>query len=181
MNAISAVGVSVPPDLVADLRTDHAGETGAVWIYRGILALSRDAALREFAARHLATEQQHLALVCELLPPRQRSWLTGPWRLAGFLTGALPALFGPRVVYASIAAVETFVDRHYEEQIRALDGRPEHAPLQALLRTCQADECDHRDEARALAGPVAARWPLRLWCAIVGSGSAFAVKIARVV
>lgn len=179
MNALSAVGVAVPADLVAELRTDHAGETGAVWIYRGILAVSRDAALREFAARHLATEQQHLALVCELLPARQRSLLTGPWRVAGFLTGALPALFGPRVVYATIAAVETFVDQHYEEQIRVLDGRPEHAALQALLRHCQADECDHRDEARARAGAVAHTPWLRLWCAVVGTGSALAVKVAR--
>ena len=170
---------AVPADLMAELRTDHAGETGAVWIYRGVLAFSRDAALRDFARRHLATEQEHLDRVCELVPPRQRSWLIVPWRAAGFLTGALPALFGPRVVYATIAAVETFVDRHYEDQIRALDGRSEYADLQALLRRCQADECHHRDEASALTGQPAPGLLLRAWCAVVGWGSEAAVKVAR--
>lgn len=33
----------LPASLVADLRSDHAGETGAVVIYRGILAVTRDA------------------------------------------------------------------------------------------------------------------------------------------
>ena len=176
---------AVPAELMPELRTDHAGETGAVWIYRGVLAITRDAALRDFAKRHLTTEQEHLRLVCELVPPRQRSWLLIPWRIAGFLTGALPALFGPRAVYGTITAVETFVDRHYEDQIRALDGQPEYAALRDLLLTCQADECHHRDEAHALAlaaGGSSTQKPsllLRSWCAVVGSGSETAVKIAR--
>ncbi|MBC7446006.1 MAG: demethoxyubiquinone hydroxylase family protein, partial [Polaromonas sp.] len=46
----------LPAGLVADLRSDHAGETGAVWIYRGMLCVTRDAAVRTFATHHLATE-----------------------------------------------------------------------------------------------------------------------------
>lgn len=181
----SGITPAVPAELMPELRTDHAGETGAVWIYRGVLAITRDAALRDFAQRHLATEQEHLRLVCELVPPQQRSWLLVPWRIAGFMTGALPALFGPRAVYGTIAAVETFVDKHYEDQIRALDGQPQYAPLRDLLLTCQADECHHRDEAHALAlaaGGASQPQPgplLRLWCAVVGWGSETAVKIAR--
>ena len=45
----------LPAALLADLRTDHAGESGAVMIYRGILAVTRDAGLRHFAQAHLAT------------------------------------------------------------------------------------------------------------------------------
>jgi demethoxyubiquinone hydroxylase (CLK1/Coq7/Cat5 family)/predicted DCC family thiol-disulfide oxidoreductase YuxK len=172
-----AVGV-IPADLVADLRSDHAGETGAVMIYRGMLACTRDPGVLDFAARHLATEQRHLAQIEAWLPPARRSRLLGPWRLAGWLTGALPALCGPRAVYATVAAVETFVDRHYQSQIDQLAGREEHATLHALLRDCQADECHHRDEAAALAGP-APGWALRAWCATVGAGSAFAVALAR--
>jgi ubiquinone biosynthesis monooxygenase Coq7 len=168
----------IPADLVGELRSDHAGETGAVWIYHGVLAVSRDAAVRDFASRHRATEQQHLEAISALLPPARRSWLLGPWRVAGFLTGALPALFGPRAVFGTIEAVERFVDRHYQQQIDRLDGRPEHTALRALLQSCQAEEVAHRDEAAALqarpAGPL-----LRAWCALVGSGSAVAVTIAR--
>ena len=170
--------ISIPAELVGELRSDHAGETGAVWIYRGVLAIARDAGVRDFARRHRATEQRHLDLVAALLPPSQRSRLLVPWRVAGFLTGALPALFGPRAVYATIAAVETFVDRHYQQQIDRLAERPEHAALRALLIECQTDECEHRDEALSLQATPPGRW-LRAWCGVVGHGSATAVRIAR--
>lgn len=172
--------------LERDLRSDHAGETGAVFIYRGIAAVARwrgrrgDAELLAFAQRHGQAEAEHLRLIEEWLPAHRRSRLLGPWRLAGWLTGALPALAGPRAVHATIAAVETFVDRHYQQQVDhiAVHGAPEG--LLPLLLRCQADECHHRDEAAALAaaaGPVPA-W-LRAWCTLVGQGSAAAVVLAR--
>ncbi len=164
-----------------ELRSDHAGETGAVWIYRGIAAVARwrrDAALLAFATRHGDTEVEHLRLVEAWLPPHRRSRLLGPWRLAGWLTGALPALAGPRAVHATIASVETFVDRHYQQQIDHLHAHDGPAGLLPLLERCQADERHHRDEAAALAGP-RPRGLLRGWCALVGSGSAAAVVVAR--
>lgn len=193
-SSTAAVSPAVPADLIPELRTDHAGETGAVWIYRGVLAITRDAALRDFAQRHLATEQEHLRLICEWVPPRQRSYLLIPWRIAGFLTGALPAFFGPRAVYGTIAAVETFVVGHYEDQIRVLDGQPEFTALRELLLSCQADEGHHRDEAQAVAAagagaagqgadpmpPARQGLTLRAWCAVVAWGSEAAVKVARV-
>ena len=168
----------VPADLIGELRSDHAGETGAVWIYHGVLALSRDAGVRDFARRHRVTEQRHLALVEALLPWSSRSRLLVPWRAAGFLTGALPALFGPRAVYATVAAVETFVDQHYQQQIDRLQGRSDHRALHDLLRSCQADECEHRDEALAMTDSSPPRW-LAIWCALVSRGSALAVQLAR--
>ena len=81
--------------LTGELRSDHAGEAGAVMIYRGILAGSRNSDIRQFAASHGVTEQGHLDLLETLLPPRQRSILLPIWRIAGWLTGFLPALVGP--------------------------------------------------------------------------------------
>lgn len=164
--------------LVAELRSDHAGETGAVMIYRGILAVARDPALRDFAARHRATEQGHLDLLEALLPPARRSRLLPIWRVAGFLTGALPALFGPRAVHVTIDAVESFVDHHYQQQLDRLDAERIHPELRALLARCQAEEVEHRDEARALAGAPAGPL-LRAWAWIVGAGSAAAVMAAK--
>lgn len=177
----------LPADIIADLRTDHAGETGAVMIYRGILAITRDAELRHFALAHLATESTHLAAIDPLLPPRQRSWLLPIWCLAGWLTGALPALAGPRAVYATIKAVETFVDEHYSEQIEAIDrldpgqANPPLQSLRALLVTCRADEVDHRDEAALLfsRGSIAPSAALRGWVWSVGAGSRVAVGVCR--
>jgi ubiquinone biosynthesis monooxygenase Coq7 len=165
------------PWLEAALRSDHAGETGAVAIYRGILAVSRDAALRQFAARHGATEQGHLDRIEAVLAQAARSRLLPLWRIAGFLTGFLPALAGPRAVYATIDAVETFVDGHYAAQIRRLDAEQSHPALRAMLETCREEEVHHRDEARAEEtrppGPV-----LRGWIALVAWGSEAAVAAA---
>lgn len=169
--------------LERELRSDHAGETGAVYIYRGIAAVAArrgDTELLAFAQRHGETEAEHLRLVEQWLPAHRRSRLLGPWRLAGWLTGALPALAGPRAVHATIAAVETFVDRHYQQQVDHIAAHGAPAGLLPLLQRCQADECHHRDEATALAtaaGPVPL-W-LRAWCAVVGHGSAAAVVLAR--
>ena len=169
---------ALPPALAADLRTDHAGETGAVCIYRGVLAISRDAAVRDFARRHLATEQQHLTVIERWLPVADRSRLLPLWRLSGWLTGALPALFGPLAVYATIAAVETFVDQHYQSQIDRLAGDATWAGLRAELDACRQDEVHHRDEARTQGGTTPGVL-LRLWCAMVGRGSAAAVSVCR--
>ncbi len=163
--------------LIGELRSDHAGETGAVWIYRGVLAVSRDKQLREFCQRHLATETEHLALMDRLLSEAQTSRLLPLWRIAGFLTGAVPAIFGRSAVFLTINAVETFVEQHYLDQIAQLesDGMLE---LAAILNQCMADEVAHKNEAAALAG-TAPEWLSRLIHSMVGTGSALAVQAAR--
>jgi demethoxyubiquinone hydroxylase (CLK1/Coq7/Cat5 family) len=196
--AACSAGVSpFPKSLQRELRTDHAGETGAVMIYRGVLAVARDPDLRDFAQHHLATEQRHLTLIEAVVPPRGRSRLLPLWRLSGWLTGALPACFGPRAVYATIQAVETFVDRHYADQVALIDGllapktgapqsdaQPDAMAqgglrsLRALLEECRRDEVTHRDDA-------AGRWEgragglLTVWQRLVSAGSQMAVRMCR--
>ena len=183
---IDAAG-PLPVALIADLRTDHAGESGAVMIYRGILAITRDAGVRHFAQAHLATEAGHLGKIEPLLALQHRSRLLPLWRMAGWLTGALPALVGPRAVYATIEAVETFVDQHYAEQLESIDrhdpGRidPPLQSLRALLEACRGDEVAHRDEAATLfaLGGKPPSMALRAWVWSVGIGSRVAVKICH--
>ena len=189
----AATWLALPPALCRELRTDHAGEAGAVMIYRGVLALARCPALRDFAHHHLQTEQQHLALIEAVVPPAGRSRLLPLWRVAGWVTGALPAVLGPRAVYATIDAVETFVDQHYADQVRWIDHHTAATPpacrasaalpaLRSLLERCRLDEVQHRDDARARRG-AAGGWPSRLlaraWSAVVGGGSAAAVRVSR--
>lgn len=170
---------AIPAWLVAELRSDHAGESGAVRIYDGILAVSRDAAVRDFAHRHRATEQGHLDLLNDLLPAADRSRLLPIWRVAGWLTGALPALFGPRAVFATVDAVETFVDHHYRAQTDRLAAEGILPDIHALLEKCREEEVHHRDEARE-AGDGPAYGPiLRAWAWVVGAGSAAAVAAAK--
>lgn len=167
--------------LIQELRSDHAGETGAVYIYKGIQVVAQwrgDLELIAFAKSHGATEADHLTEVEHWLPATQRSRLLVPWRLAGWLTGALPSLISRRAVYATIAAVETFVDHHYQQQIDHLQTQGGPDGLLPLLIRCQADEQHHRDESAALAGSHPGLF-LRMWCWTVGWGSSAAVFLAR--
>ena len=100
------------------------------------------------------------------------------WRAAGFLTGAVPALFGRAAVFAEIDAVESFVDRHYADQILKLDKTGLHPELRSLLEQCREDEIHHRDEARASLARPDGLVP-RIWRRLVGAGSAAAVVLAR--
>lgn len=167
--------------LVRELRSDHAGETGAVSIYKGIGAVAkfrRDSEMLAFASDHGKTEAEHLVLIETLLPKTDQSALLGPWRLAGWLTGAIPAVFGRQAVYATIAAVETFVDQHYQQQIDYLNKFGDEGNLLPLLTRCQADEQHHRDEAAGLLLHPPG-FILRSWCWMVGFGSQVAVMLAR--
>lgn len=168
----------LPAAVIADLRTDHAGEVGAVQIYRGVLAVSTDGDLRAFAARHLATELLHLQRIRRWLPAGERSRLLPLWRVAGWLIGAVPALLGPRAVFVTVAAVERFVDRHYERQIAQVAAHPQLAELRATLAACRRDEAAHRGDAlarlRAQPGLLS-----KAWSALVGKGSALAVAASR--
>ena len=163
------------------LRSDHAGEVGAVYIYKGILSIAKDPALVEFSKRHLETEKEHLRKIEEVLPTSKRSKLVGIWKVAGYLLGFLPSLFGSRIVFATIEAVESFVEDHYEEQLKYL--RAQNDPDQALidlLQSCQDDEIEHKNESaikkRSTPGIL-----LNFWMKIVGWGSSSAVKVAKII
>lgn len=173
-------GAPYPSWLESALRSDHAGETGAVAIYRGILSVTRDPSVRAFAERHLASEMRHLTLMEEVLPRARRSRLLALWKSAGFLTGALPSIFGANPVYATIDAVESFVDEHYAEQISNLAPYPEWHALRDLLVRCRADEIEHRDEARRSL-TVEKGLIARVWVRLVALGSAGGVSVARIV
>jgi len=163
---------------IADLRSDHAGECGAVMIYAGILAISQDPGVRTFARQHLRTEVRHRRFFDRWLPARHRSRLLPVWNAAGWGLGAFAALLGPRTVYRTIAAVETFVEKHYLRQIEPM--RRSHG-LSALADRLQAfcdDEVHHReDAARRVAAPEGAL--ARAWIRIVAAGSAAGVAAAR--
>nr|GIR52361.1 MAG: hypothetical protein CM15mP61_10700 [Gammaproteobacteria bacterium] len=163
------------------LRSDHAGEVGAVYIYKGILSIAKDPALVEFSKRHLETEKEHLRKIEEVLPASKRSKLVGIWKVAGYLLGFLPSLFGPRIVFATIEAVESFVEDHYEEQLKYL--RAQNDPDQALidlLQSCQDDEIEHKNES-AIKKRSTPGFLLNFWMKIVGWGSSSAVKVAKII
>lgn len=182
------------PELVKDLRSDHAGETGAVHIYVGAAAAMQlgpaerfGAGARAFVAAHRATEEQHLAYFDRLLERSERSKLLPLWRLMGYGLGFLPTLaLGERGLYCTVEAVEAFVEVHYQQHLVPLAARPRQGPyhypeLCRLLRACCEDEVHHKEDARERWLAPGEERPLwaKLWAKVVGAGSGAAVAVCR--
>jgi ubiquinone biosynthesis monooxygenase Coq7 len=170
---------SLPAWLRAELRSDHAGETGAVYIYLGILAVSRHAGIRGFAGEHLKKEREHLAFFEQWLERRDISLLIPLWRLSGWLLGACSGLAGPRAVYITIDAVEDFVVAHYGAQVARLREADGYREIRDVLEQFQHDEEHHRQDAASRYNPVRPSLWARAWRSIVDSGSRLAVSAAR--
>ena len=163
------------------LRVDHAGELGAVHIYRGQRAVFEGVRGKEHLGERLAEveaqEARHLARFDVLLTERRvRPTLMAPlWRAAGFALGAGTALIGERAVHACTEAVESVIEAHYAEQIAELaDRQPE---LAAELTGFRDDELAHRDEALAEGARQAPAYPVL--AAVIRAGCRAAIRISE--
>jgi ubiquinone biosynthesis monooxygenase Coq7 len=76
------------------------------------MSVSKNQSVRNFVERHLFTETRHLREIEGLLATAQRYRLLPIWRIAGFITGALPSLANSKAVFYTIEVVEKFVDTH---------------------------------------------------------------------
>ena len=161
-----------PIDTKSMIRVDQAGEYGAVRIYGGQLAIMghRSPAARKIAGMALQ-EERHRAFFDRLIAERRvRPTILQPfWKAAGFALGAVTAAMGPEAAMACTAAVETEIDKHYEDQLVALgDSDPE---LSDAIREFQAEEVEHRETALASGAEQAPAYPLlsaaiRLGCRV---------------
>lgn len=163
------------------LRVDHAGEYGAVAIYRGqravFEALPHKADTAEKIAEMEAGEIEHLETFDRLLAERGvRPTLLSPlWNAAGFGLGAATALMGEKAAMACTEAVEDVIEKHYAEQAEALEkDEPE---LTAIVRKFREDEIGHRDAALAAGAQDAPGY--RLLSAAIRFGCRSAIKIAE--
>ncbi|CAN7232574.1 demethoxyubiquinone hydroxylase family protein [Pseudoxanthomonas sp. LjRoot143] len=142
------------------LKVDHAGEHGAVNIYRAQILMARWTApqLVPLLRHFLEHERGHRALFRERLQARGvrrcRSYLlcgAGGWTL-GLLTG----LLGPSAIAATTYAVESVVVQHLIEQRRQLEPIDSDA-FDAVSRIV-AEEQEHHDHGRD-AMQAGAFWP----------------------
>jgi len=133
------------------IRVDHAGEFGAVQIYRGQRAVFDRIAGKAHAARLVAEmeagEQEHLRTFDRLIAERQvRPTIMAPiWRVAGFGLGAATALLGEQAAHACTEAVEEVIEQHYGRQSEALAGVDEE--LKQVVDRFRAYEVAHKDTA----------------------------------
>jgi 3-demethoxyubiquinol 3-hydroxylase len=156
---------SIPPWLLSEMRTNHAGEYGAVQIYTGayyglkfheqlnIFIDDKREAMKialEFVNKHKGAEQNHLNIIESFIAKKDRTNLIPIWHISGFMLGLVPSIFGPRALYWTVASVETFVEEHYNHQINRLIREGDNVPnIRKTLQLCCEDEIEHKDEAIA--------------------------------
>jgi ubiquinone biosynthesis monooxygenase Coq7 len=165
------------PDVAAMVRVDQAGEYGATRIYCGQLAVLGSHAASRPIARMKTQEERHLKTFDEMMVERGiRPTLLQPvWNVAGHALGAATALMSPSAAMACTAAVETEIDRHYSDQLRAL-GRSE-PDLADTIRRFRDEELEHRDTAIAAGAEDAFGYPLL--SSLIRAGCRIAIALSK--
>lgn len=164
------------------LRVDHAGEYGAVQIYRGQRAvferLPHKLRLSLLLKDMEEGEQKHLSTFDRLLAERGvRPTLFAPlWNAAGFALGAGTALLGERAAMACTSAVESVIEKHYQEQVDELEGQGEDA-LRATFAEFREDEIEHHDTAIEEGAERAVGY--RLLRAVITAGCRAAIRVSE--
>lgn len=164
------------------LRVDHAGEYGAVAIYRGQLAVFERqhgkerivGQLREMAAE----EQDHLDEFDRMLAAGsvRPTALSPVWNAAGFALGVGTALLGEKAAHACTEAVETVIEEHYGDQVSELTEAGEDE-LAAKMAKFQAEEVAHKELAASEGAREAPAYPLL--SAVIRTGCRLAIRISE--
>lgn len=137
------------------LKVNHAGEFGAINIYKSQIFLSKIFMkdLVPLLESFLEDEKRHMALFWEEIIRRngikcKSYWLCG---IGGYVMGLISALLGRKGVMACTWAVESVVVNHLNHQLLFL--KQEH-DLEAYnaVHSILDDEVNHREEGRQLGG-----------------------------
>lgn len=133
------------------LKVNHAGEYGAIGIYRGQILVSRlfFPDVVPFLEQTLAHEVRHCTGFRNAMPARRARpcRVMSLWASGGWLLGLLTAMLGRRGIWICTAAVESAVHRHLEDQLSFLQNRDDE--LYELIAKIQAEELSHLSYAEA--------------------------------
>jgi 3-demethoxyubiquinol 3-hydroxylase len=141
--------VSVDRTIARILKVNHAGEHGAIRIYRSQLAIARwrcpDVVLK--LEEMLAHEVSHRVRFAEIMPSRHAKpcRMLFLWGIGGRLLGTGTALLGRNAIWACTAAVEEAVHRHLNDQLAFLSNRDQE--LFALIASIKSEELSHLHHA----------------------------------
>ena len=131
------------------LKVNHAGEHGAIRIYRAQIWIARWRCpdVVPFLEETLAHEVSHCALFRAAMAPRHTRpcRVMSLWGNGGYALGAVTALLGRQGIWICTAAVEAAVHRHLEDQLFFLRGRDE--ALHDLIEGIQVEELSHLHHA----------------------------------
>jgi 3-demethoxyubiquinol 3-hydroxylase len=132
------------------LKVNHAGEYGAIRIYRAQAWLARKLYpdVVDFLEETLHHEVRHCSLFLNAM--RERSArpcrVMSLWGNGGLVLGFLTALLGRQGIWICTAAVEAAVHRHLDDQLFYLRGRD--TQLYSLIHSIQHEELAHLNYAQ---------------------------------
>jgi ubiquinone biosynthesis monooxygenase Coq7 len=182
MTNLPAAPFHAKPRTEEMLRVDHAGEYGAVQIYRGQRAvfgrLPHKRRMTELLTEMEEGEKKHLEAFDRLLAERgARPTLLAPlWNAAGFALGAGTALMGEKAAMACTSAVESVIEGHYQEQVDELEGAGEEE-LRSTFAEFREDELGHHDTAIAEGAEEAFGYGLMR--RVIEAGCRVAIKVSE--
>lgn len=169
------------------LRVDHAGEVGAIRIYRAQIAIARRRApgLVPALIESLTDEIAHRDFFAASMKSRSivPCHMLGLWWSGGAILGAVTALLGRDAILTCTEAVERTVHRHMDDQVLWLAGR--HADLADGLAAIRDQEVGHLSAARAAGGhrprwldcSIAAVTEMLVWTSTYGASARLAREV----
>jgi len=161
--------------IVRILKVNHAGEYGAIRIYRAQIWVAKrlypDVA--PFLADTLGHEIKHCAMFRAAMPARPCR-IMALWGNGGLVLGFLTALLGRQGIWICTAAVEAAVHRHLQDQL--LFVRDRDPELHGLILAIQKEELMHLHHAEERLGE--GKFLSSLLGALISSATDFAIWLS---
>jgi ubiquinone biosynthesis monooxygenase Coq7 len=173
------------------LKVNHAGEFGAIRIYRAQIWVARRLYpdVVPFLEETLGHEIRHCALFRAAMPARQSRpcRIMQLWGNGGLLLGFGTALLGRNGIWVCTAAVERAVHRHLQDQLHFLRDRD--AEVYDLIIDIQMEELSHLHHAeehltsdapwsRLLRGSISRITDAVIWLSTWGDSARMARELA---
>ena len=131
------------------LKVNHAGEYGAIRIYRAQVAVARlfYPDMVQPLSEMLRHEIEHCAKFRAAMPARHARpcRIMSLWSLGGSVLGCLTALMGRQSIWTCTAAVESAVHRHLDDQLLFLELRD--SELHRIILDIREEELSHLNTA----------------------------------
>ena len=137
------------------VRVNHAGEFGAIRIYRAQIRVARwlYPEIVSDLSHMLEHELKHCAIFFAAMPARNSRpcRVMTLWSLGGSVLGHMTALLGRQSIWTCTATVEATVHHHLDDQLGFLAGRDNE--LHDAIRNIRVEEILHLRHAEAQLRP----------------------------
>jgi ubiquinone biosynthesis monooxygenase Coq7 len=169
------------------LKVNHAGEYGAIRIYRSQIAVAklRCADVVPHLEHMLEHEIEHCRVFRDAMPARMARpcRVMSFWSLGGSLLGFVTAAMGRQAIWTCTAAVESAVHRHLDDQLHFLSDKDRE--LHAAILSIREEELSHLRTAEghldgtttlrsALRGVISVATDMMIWLSTWGDSTRMA-------